>query len=373
VGSGEAADGTRALLVERDVHPLRVRLRAVTIGLAAALFLMPSASSAQHVAAYTSFVDRYAAGAADAAIADLSGWSRADVTKASKEWARLAPVNRLGCAAMLHTELAMAFAIEDARDGASFHMAVAQGLIQRIVQSTNERDRERSPAGMFALRWHELAASIFSGQAMLDDADWIIRSGLSLFPRAPMLYVARGVVREERVTLNAMSGRGNSRGAVNLPLLTPARLADLAAADYRHALELDGTRALTWLRLGWLHLRTADARADRDFDAALEHAADDRMRYLAHLLRGLAAERSGRLGVAREEYDLALAHGASFQTGYVAVSRVNEALGQRDRARAIAQAYASLEEKADDPWWDFNIGGFDAETLAWLRAEARRR
>jgi tetratricopeptide (TPR) repeat protein len=207
---------------------------------------------------------------------------------------------------------------------------------------------------------------------MLDDADWIVRSGLSLFPHAPMLYVARGVAREERVTLNAMSTRGNSRGAGNLPLLTPARLLDLAAADYRHAIELDGTGAIAWLRLGWLHLRTGDPRADRDFDTALERAGDDRLRYLSHLLRGVAAEQSGRLGVALEEYDLALARGASFQTGYVAVSRANEALGQRDRARAVAQEYAALEEKADDPWWDFNIGGFDAETLAWLRAEARR-
>jgi tetratricopeptide (TPR) repeat protein len=351
---------------------LRARSRALALGFAAALLLLPCTSSAQNVGTYISFVDRYASGDADAAVSGLSRWSRADVTKGSKEWARTAPVNRLCQATMLHTETAIALAVENERDGAAFHIAVAQGLIQRIVQSTNERDRDRSPAHIFALRWHELVASIFSGQAMLDDADWIIRSGLSLFPKAPMLYVARGVVREERVTLNAMSARGNSRGAGNLPILTPARLLDLAAADYRHAIEIDGARAITWLRLGWLHLRTGDARADRDFDTALEHADDDRMRYLSHLLRGLAAERSGRLGVALEEYDLALARGASFQTGYVAVSRVNEALGQREGARAVAQEYAMLEEKADDPWWDFNLGGFEAETLAWLRAEARR-
>jgi tetratricopeptide (TPR) repeat protein len=351
---------------------LRSLARTVTLVVAAPFLLTPAPSFAQSVAAYASFIDRYVAGDSDGAVSGLSRWSRADVTQASKEWARLAPVNRLRQAVMLHTEMVIAAAVEDARDTATFHMAVAQGLVQRIVQPMNARERERTPAGIFAQRWHELVASVFTGQAMLDDADWMIRSGLSLFSRAPMLYVARGVVREERVNVNVLSARGIGQASGNVPRVPPARLLELAAADYRHALELDGTLAIASLRLGWLHLRTGDGRADSDLDTALEHATDDRLRYLSHLLRGLAAEKSGRLEAALRDYDSALTLGSAFQTAYVAVSRVNEALGQRDRARAVAHEYAALEDKAEDPWWDFNLGGFDVDTLAWLRAEARR-
>jgi hypothetical protein len=354
-------------------HQLRVRPRALALGFAAVLFLIPRTASAQHTsAAYSSLIERYVAGDADAAVSSLSRWSRADVTRTSKEWARLAPVNQLRQAIMLHTEVAMAMAIEEARDLAGFHIAVAQGLVQRSFQSMKEHEREASPAGIFAVRWHQLVASVFAGQAMLDDADWIIRSGLSLFPHAPMLYVARGVVREERITMGAMSSRGNNRGAGTMPSLGPARLLDMAAADYRHAIALDGARAIAWLRLGWLHLRQGDSRADRDLDTAFEQAPDDRLRYLCHLIRGLAAERGNRLGAALQEYEAARAVGAGFQTAYVAVSRAHEALGQRDLARAVAQEYAARQERQEDPWWDFNIGGFDMETLASLRAEARR-
>jgi tetratricopeptide (TPR) repeat protein len=351
---------------------LRSVARTITLAAAAVFLLTPAPSFAQNLASYTSLIDRYVAGDADGVVRELSRWSRAEVTQTSKEWVRLAPVDRLPRAVMLHTEVATALAIGEAHDSGRFHMAIAQGLAQRIVQPLNTREREQTPAGIFARRWHELAASVLTGQAMLDDADYIVRSGLSLFPRAPMLYVARGVVREERVNLNILTARGAGRTSASFPGFTPARLLDLAAADYRHAIELDSARAMAYLRLGWLHLRAGDGRAENDFDSGAEHATDDRLRYLFHLLRGLAAEKKGQLDAALKEYDAALAMGGSFQTAYVAVSRVNEALGRRDRARAVAQAYSGLEEKADDPWWDFNLGGFDVDTLAWLRAEARR-
>jgi hypothetical protein len=64
--------------------------------------------------------------------------------------------------------------------------------------------------------------------------------------------------------------------------------------------------------------------------------------------------------------------GARYQTAYVALSRVEEALGHSDRARAVAQDYVQLTDKADDPWWDFRLGGFNSGALRWLRIEARR-
>src|SRR4051812_45127293 len=120
--------------------PLRVRRRRIVLGIATFLLLTPWTVAAQNVDAYNSLVDRYVAGNADAAVAALARWSRADVTKASKEWARLAPAHRLRPATMLHTEAAMAMAIDNVREGAAFHIAVAQGLVQRSFQSMNERE-----------------------------------------------------------------------------------------------------------------------------------------------------------------------------------------------------------------------------------------
>lgn len=114
-------------------HQLRAGPRVVTLGFAAALFLLPSTSAAQNVAAYTAFIDRYVAGDADGAVGGLSRWSRADVTKASEEWARTASTHRLCQATMLHTDTATALAIADAPDDSAFHITVAQGFIQRLL------------------------------------------------------------------------------------------------------------------------------------------------------------------------------------------------------------------------------------------------
>ena len=35
--------------------------------------------------------------------------------------------------------------------------------------------------------------------------------------------------------------------------------------------------------------------------------------------------------------------------------------------------FAQRANRTDDPWWDYRLGGFNANALAWLRAEARHR
>lgn len=336
------------------------------IALLAACTAVPRAASAQDAVPYTAVISRYLTGDADSAVLELSRWSRAEVSAAAKAWTRR-PGAMPKQAAMLHTDLAYVLMIAGASATARFHLALAQGIVEDMAR----RERGHAPATPFAPRWLAFVASLYTAHGLLDEADQTLVAGLSLFPRDPMLYVVRGVTYETRAALNRPNGRGGGIGG-NIPRRTPARLLDMAVIEFRHALELDPALAIASLHLGWRRFTTGDARAARDLDHALAHAPDDEVRYLARLIRGLAAERTNRVDDARMEFEAAMQAGARYQTAYVALSRAEEALGHSERARAIAQDYVQLTGKAEDPWWDFRLGGLSPTALRWLRLEARR-
>jgi tetratricopeptide (TPR) repeat protein len=349
--------------VARLVRP--VGRFALTLAVIAVLLLISRPVHAQSAAAYGLLVDRYLT-APEAAVTQLARWSRDDAGRAANEWTRGMPAGRLRAAIMLHTDLAYVLMIDGQTGLGLFHVAIAQHMIDGTVV--------REPGGAaraFAQRWFEYAASLLTAHGLLNDADRMVRDGLAVFPRGAMLYVARGVIAEYRVALSAPGARSRWFSGDRLPTRS-ARLLDAAAADYRRAIELDATLAIAWVRLGSVHMAVGDDRAADDLHAALTHATDDRDRYLAHLLLGAVAQRANRLEEARRAYQTALALGGAYQTPYVALSYVEEARGDHDRARDIAVEYARRADKVDDPWWDFHLGGFDSAALVWLRTEARR-
>src|SRR5262249_42426135 len=130
-----------------------------------------------------------------------------------------------------------------------------------------------------------------------------------------------------------------------------ARVLESASADFRRAIAYDDSFATAYLHLGWVRFVAHDDRSCVDFESALARAADDVERYLAHLFLGACDERRGALDDARSHYEAAMHLGSRYQTAYVALSRVNEALGRHARAQAIAREYASLDRKLEDPWW----------------------
>jgi tetratricopeptide (TPR) repeat protein len=206
----------------------------------------------------------------------------------------------------------------------------------------------------------------------LNEAERFARDGLGAFPRDPVLYVALGAIQEMRLGIDEPDLRGvvpdNSRDLTRL-----TRSLESAAADFRRALALDEGLATASLHLGWAHFLLHDSRATEDLRAALAQAADDGVQCLAHLFLGAVAERDKRLAEARQECEAAQALGAAYQTPFVALIRVEEALGHHDRARELAQAYATLPFKGEDPWWNYHLGGLDLAALAWLRHEAQGR
>jgi tetratricopeptide (TPR) repeat protein len=330
------------------------------IAAAIAALLSAAPARAQPSNSYIALVDRYAAGDATGALTELTRWSAAAAKKAVAEQAdHLAPP-RQRAAVMLHTDFAYAALVARATADASTHVGLARRLITAMKSGEGAGERARR----FEARWFAFVASMYTAMAKLDVADGLVRDGLGLYPRDARLHVARGAIREMNATINAADPRSGNQLSRN------SRWFDTAAADYRRAIDYDDALAVAHLHLGWVRFVARDDRSGADFEAALARADDDDTRYLAHLFLGAFAERHDRLEEARTHYAAAMQVGVHYQTAYVALSRVEEALGHSARAQEYARSFASLAEHREDPWWNYHLGGFDQASLDWLRAEA---
>jgi len=322
---------------------------------------------AQDVEGYLAMARQYAAGQGDEATGRLAGWSQPAIAGASAIAVNTAGVRDLLAAAMLHTELANAI-IDREPETAQVHFNIAGTTLAAASGRIGQRKRLEP----FVRRWYRFVASVYTSAELLNAAAVIVHQGLDAFPTDPGLLVARGAIIEvgvrkkfvpdwRRDTVFGASHRDQVEDAMNG-----------AAAQYLRALSFDNHNAEAHLRLGWARLFMADGRAKPELDAAVADAQDDGVRYLAHLFLGGLAEREHRLEDALHEYESARTVGPDFQSAYVALSRIEQALGHENRARDLALEGLRLEKSgADDPWWDHRIG-FDRESLYWLRNEVRR-
>jgi len=336
---------------------------------AAALVIAGVASPcrAQDVEGYLAMAREYAAGRGDEATERLASWSRPAIFAASAVAVQTGSVRDLLAAAMLHTDLANTI-IDADPETARVHFTIAG----TSLAAASGRIGQRQHLEPFVRRWYRFVAGVYTSAELLNAASDQVQQGLDLFPTDPGLFVARGVIIEVGVRKNLVPDwrRDTVFGANQRD-----RVEDLmknAAAQYVRALAIDSRNAEAHLRLGWVRLFMADGRAKAELDSAVADAPDEGIRYLAHLFLGGLAERANHLDDALHEYESARMAGPGFQTPYVALSRVEQALGHPDRARELALEGLQLEKSdADDPWWDHRIG-FDRQSLYWLRDEVRR-
>jgi tetratricopeptide (TPR) repeat protein len=330
------------------------------------LVLVSHTASAQNAAQYLALAREYAAGQGADAVERLSTWPRDDITAAAIVASVTASSRDLIAAAMLHTDLANTI-IDGQPDAARFHVNKARGLLSIARGRLTDHEHART----FSPRWFRFVVGMFTSCELLDAAVEYELLASTAFPENPHLYVARGIIQEVRArkTLIPDLRRGLSPTTVGRRAIE--NLYQSAATQFLHALSIDSHDAEARLHLGWVRFFLGDKRAKGDLDAALTDARDDTVRYLAHLFLGGLAEREDHLAEALGEYESARAVGAGYQTPYVAMSRIEDALGHADRARELALVAVQLEKSDDDPWWDHRIG-FDREGLNWLRAEARR-
>jgi len=323
---------------------------------AAAVLQLATAAAAGQARDYPALIDRYIATDGAAAVRELGSWPASAVNAASTR-ARDLPPARQRAAVMLHTDAAYAFLFARMSADASLHFTAARRILS-AMRSSRADDRMQA----LERRWFVVVASMYTGVGMLQQAELTVRDGMSLYPRDARLYVMRGAVREmEGATLDPRTGR---------PVLT-VRWFESASSDFLRAIAIDKTLALAYLHLGWVRLHARDDRCGADFGAALENAASDGDRYLAHMFLGAFAESQHRLEDARTEYEAALGVGRAFQTAYVALSRIEEALGHSSRAQELARTYAAVRPREEDPWWNYHLGAFDQDGLEWLHREAR--
>lgn len=333
---------------------------------ALAFFLLLPAgprSRAQSPPSYDSLIDAYARGgaAAQQAVLDLANLPQ-DRINAMIAGVRSLTPDRQRTAVMLHTDTTYALLLAGTTGSGLFHIGAARRVF--AITKASPADARRQT---FERRWFAFVASLYTANSLFDRAEILVRDGLTAYPRDARLYVARGALLETRLAFTAFDPSSPTQ------LSRRERALEPAAADYRHALDLDPNLAMALLRLGALHMMVRDSRARQNLETALRVSSEPIESYLAHLLLGAVAERDNRLDEAEREYQAAQAIGARCQTPYVALARIATARGDDARARTVASAFAMLTEKSSDPWWDFHLGGFDQPSLSWLRAEARAR
>jgi tetratricopeptide (TPR) repeat protein len=334
------------------------------VAAAALLALLATAvqSRAQPSPSYRSLAATYARGGADAEAAtlELATMPQAKVTASIAADARGLPTDLQRAAVMLHTDTAYAQLLMRLTANALFQI----GTARRVFAEMKRGGRGDARTQAFERRWFAFVTSMLTSNSLIDRAELILRDALTLYPREARLHVAGGALAEMRVAMTPFDPKSGNQ------IIRRDRGLEAAAAAYRRAIEDDPMLTIAHLRLGWVHVTLHDGRAREDLDRALAIAADPVDRYLAHLLLGGIAERESRFDDARREYEAAQTIGPTCQTPYIALARTETALGHASRAGEISRSFAAIVEKANDPWWDFHLGGFDDPSLRWLRSEA---
>jgi tetratricopeptide (TPR) repeat protein len=310
---------------------------------------------------YATLVDAYASNNISSAINRLNRWPREEVAHSVTLWLERLPPNRQAAATMLHTELAASLVnVDNVRSVQQLELA------RRWLDRMNRRKTTDRSVEPFVERWFTLAASLSLLRGDINGAAAMVRDGLGTASghHAKLLFYSGMILEINAGRLpSRVFNRANTAEQPN-PALERAYIA--ATMEFRRALNADPRLFEARLHIGWIHTNQHRREAREELEAAAVPDASPSTRFLAHLFLARLAELENRLPDAKRECEEALALGPRFQTAYVALMRVAEAMGDGARAREIAAKMVGLQ-KADDPWWNY-LGGIDGDALEWLRA-----
>lgn len=262
-------------------------------------------------------------------------------------------------------------------------------IARNIMAASEMFASERSELETFGSRWYALASRLVLAHGHFEIARLLVAEGRVNYPRSPDLYVVLGLLDEWRGGLGLDSGdlrgfmvrsqlfdRGfGSAGPGAAPYRGNAlREVQLATEDYRRAIDFEPKHAGARLRLAWAHLLAADRRVSEDVPLEFIKQASPEARYLAHLLRGTAAERERNAAAALAEYEAARLAAPDSQTACLAVSSAQALNDQPIQARRTAVGCLASGQKPPevDAWTVFRLGLMDLTTTAAMRDEARR-
>jgi predicted negative regulator of RcsB-dependent stress response len=321
---------------------------------------LPAQGDAARLSRYPALVDAYRSGSVDPA-REVAAWPLDDVERLPPLAAGRGP-RFAEAAALLHLRVAIDAASTDwSRGGA--HLGASSALVQSLPPEEES----------FGERYYAVVTTLFLAHGDVDGARMWVERGLQLFQFSAPIRTASGMVEEllAHMADPECAGLGCPAGARTL---VPARLAQ-AEREYGLALQRAPAYAEALLRRGRVRsLLEQDEEALQDLDAVID-AGSARQRYLAHLFRGAVMIRRGDAAAARQAYAAAQGLAPGRQTPLLALSHLEESLGNVLQARRLLAplAVAAGNSAGDrDPWWSYQNGGLDEEGLAWLHAYVRQ-
>jgi tetratricopeptide (TPR) repeat protein len=250
-------------------------------------------------------------------------------------------------------------------------LAIAESLLRSI---TPEHLRGDGNVSAFQENWYVVATNLMLNWTDPVRATRFSDRGLAMFKNSAQLHTLSGVATELRAHLlnrnlhDPLVVAAMPREALRTLLL-------VAEDQYRRALALDPHAIVARVHLGRvLFLRKEVGQARDTLTAATgDPAVPASWRYLAHLFAGAAAEFEHDLPRARTEYEAAVRAMPEAQTGYIALSFVEQSLGNEQRARQlIADIADAPDPEENNPWSEYENGRFDMQALAALRARLVR-
>jgi len=241
-------------------------------------------------------------------------------------------------------------------------------IATNIAPTTHATNSELKALASFGGRWYAMTARLLLAHGHFTVAGQIAVEGRIRYPESPDLFVVLGLLSEWRAGLGLDAGdlrgyvvrgepyergfgtTGPYRGNASQDLET-------AAGNYRRAIAIDPLHAGARLRLAWVHLLTSDRRVWEDVSTAFIQSASTEAQFLAHLLRGTAAEHERNAPLALAEYQAARLLMPDSQTACLAVSSAQALNGQLGEARGSAvECLKPAAAPSVDSWTLFRFG-----------------
>jgi tetratricopeptide (TPR) repeat protein len=247
----------------------------------------------------------------------------------------------LRAAALMHSEAAVLHWRGRAHADASFHVAAAQRILDRVVEL-------ESPQDDFRRRWYDLMIGLafhFGPPKSLDQLREAVRQRWGR--ETALEHFERGLEAE---------GRGSVEYAAIATQAGPARapLFGIAARAYEDALKRNPRLHVAALHLGRIRL------VQNQLDAAVPllrlclQAVDPRVPYLASLFLGAIEEQRERFKEAEAHYREALRGYPEGQSAPIALAQLLSRTGREDEARAIVVQQLDLQRgRIVDPLWTY--------------------
>ena len=218
------------------------------------------------------------------------------------------------------------------------------------------------PPTEFERLWYVATAALMEGQIAGTALARHMDHALNRFPDEPDLMLARGVAAELRTGQDPRTPRGLGIASFSLLATARSRLTD--------ALRFDATRPEAHLRLGSIALRWGKPKEAIDhLSAAVDHATDPYVVYLAHVFSGRAYSLVGRWQEAVTSYTAATAI-VPTQTARLGLVTALSHVGEYAAASALADRTLLEPSPPNDPWLFYGQGDF----RNWIsRRDAVRR